>query len=116
MEEKKFDLNALIGFVLIGVIILYMLYQNQPTPEELEERAKQEQVDKETPEEQGQTTLDLTQTEAPIVVTPTDSTSAVQAQSALGAFAYSASLPSAMAKETVLENDVVSLKVNNQGG
>ena len=47
MEEKKFDLNSIIGFVLIFGILLYMLYQNQPTPEELaeQEKEKQEQVE-----------------------------------------------------------------------
>ena len=46
MEERKLDLNSVIGFVLIFVILLYMLWQNQPTPEELEaqEKAKQEQI------------------------------------------------------------------------
>ena len=46
MEEKKFDLNSIIGFALIFGILLFMLWQNQPTPEELEaqEKAKQEQV------------------------------------------------------------------------
>ena len=32
MEENKFDLNTFIGFMLIGGILLYMLYQNQPDP------------------------------------------------------------------------------------
>ena len=36
MEEKKFDFNTIIGFVLIGAILLFMLWQNQPTPEEIE--------------------------------------------------------------------------------
>ncbi|MDO9138323.1 MAG: membrane protein insertase YidC, partial [Lutibacter sp.] len=36
MEEKKFDINSLIGFVLLGAIILWWMYSNQPTPEELE--------------------------------------------------------------------------------
>ena len=45
MEEKKLDINSIIGFVLIFGILLWMLYNNQPTPEELEaqEQAKQEQ-------------------------------------------------------------------------
>ena len=48
MEEKKFDFNTIIGFVLIGGILLFMLYQNQPTPEELEaEKAKKEQISEE---------------------------------------------------------------------
>ena len=49
MEEKKFDLNSIIGFVLIFAILVYMMYTNQPTPEELaeQEKAKQEQIDAE---------------------------------------------------------------------
>ena len=35
MEEKKFDLNTIIGFVLIGAIFIWMLYLQQPTPEEI---------------------------------------------------------------------------------
>ena len=35
MEEKKLDVNSLIGFGLIFVILIYMFYINQPTPEEL---------------------------------------------------------------------------------
>ena len=46
MEEKKLDTNSIIGFLLIGAILLYMLWQNQPTPEQLaaQEQAKQEQL------------------------------------------------------------------------
>ena len=35
MEEKKLDLNTIIGFVLIGAILLFMLWQQQPSAEEL---------------------------------------------------------------------------------
>ena len=44
MEEKKLDINSIIGFLLIGAILLYMLWQNQPTPEQIaeQEKAKQE--------------------------------------------------------------------------
>jgi YidC/Oxa1 family membrane protein insertase len=42
MEEKKFDINSLIGFVLLGAIILWWMYSNQPTPEELEAEKKQD--------------------------------------------------------------------------
>ena len=35
MEEKKFDLNSIIGFVLIGAIFIWMLYLQQPTEEEI---------------------------------------------------------------------------------
>ena len=32
MEEKKIDIQSIIGFILIGGILLWMLYNN--TPEE----------------------------------------------------------------------------------
>ena len=43
MEEKKFDINSLIGFVLLGAIMIWYFYTNQPTPEEL---AKQKKIER----------------------------------------------------------------------
>ncbi|MDF1516916.1 MAG: membrane protein insertase YidC [Lutibacter sp.] len=115
MEEKKFDINSLIGFVLLGAIILWWMYSNQPTPEEkLEaEKNKIENV------EQTTTTSTLTDTtkKSEIITQTTDSLSLVKAQSELGAFAYSATLPSAKEEgETVLENDLLKLVISNKGG
>ena len=46
MEEKKLDLNSIIGFVLIFAILIFMFWQNKPTPEEIEaQKAKQELVE-----------------------------------------------------------------------
>jgi len=50
MEEKKLDLNSIIGFVLISGILIWMLYSNAPTPEELKEKEKKEQVEKQAKE------------------------------------------------------------------
>jgi len=36
MEEKKLDINSIIGFVLIFGILIFMFYTNKPTPEERE--------------------------------------------------------------------------------
>ena len=45
MEEKKFDFNSLIGFVLLGAIMIWWMYTNQPTPEELAaDKAKKESI------------------------------------------------------------------------
>ncbi len=53
MEENKFDLNTFIGFMLIGAILLWMLYQNQPTEQELMgETAQVEQTQTEVASEQ----------------------------------------------------------------
>ena len=115
MEEKKFDINSLIGFVLLGAIVLWWMYSNQPTPEEkLEaEKNKIENV------EQTTTTSTLTDTtkKSEIITQTTDSLSLVKAQGELGAFAYSATLPSAKEDgETVLENDLLKLVISNKGG
>ncbi|GAA4277864.1 membrane protein insertase YidC [Aquimarina mytili] len=116
MEEKKFDLNSIIGFALIFGIIVWMFYLNQPTPEEIEaEKAKQEQVETEKKTEEKKTSDFVTESQ-PIVVNPQDSLAVVNAKSQLGAFAYSASLPSAKDQYTKIENEVLSLKINNRGG
>lgn len=118
IEEKKFDYNSLIGFSLIALILIWMLYQNAPTLEELEERAKIEQVEKEsqTPETPQQVVPDTvqTQTETPQIVS--DSLRFENLRNQLGSFAYAATLPSATNEVTVLENDVLELKISNKGG
>ena len=46
MEQKKFDVKTLFAFVLIFGILLWIMYQNQPTPEQIEEsKAKKELVE-----------------------------------------------------------------------
>ncbi|MBC7607916.1 MAG: membrane protein insertase YidC [Burkholderiales bacterium] len=110
MEEKKLDLNSIIGFVLIFGILIWIMYQNQPSQKEVAaEKAKKEQTIK---------TKILTK---PASLTATDSTVTDSVQianlkSTLGNFAYSATLPSATAAFTTIENDVISLKIANKGG
>jgi len=113
-DKKKFDINSLIGFVLLGAIMLWWMYTNQPTPEELEaEKNKQtEQVQEETNPFNNSNTL----TNSVITVQPNDSLSLAKAQGQLGNFAYSATLPSATDTETVLENDLLKLTISNKGG
>ncbi|MCF6181114.1 membrane protein insertase YidC [Lutibacter sp.] len=111
MEEKKFDLNSIIGFALIGAIMLWWMYSNQPTPEELKAKAETEQVQKDSIAEQHKTKEITTVTEV-----ANDSLSLKDAQNALGNFAYSASLPSATNAETVIENKVLKLVIANKGG
>lgn len=112
MEEKKFDIKSLIGFTLIFGILMWMMYSNQPTKEELAEKAKKEQADKaaKTPKSAAVTSTQIVQ--------KTDSTGKVsqQALSKLGAFAYAESLPSAKDTTTLLENNVLRLKIANKGG
>lgn len=107
MEEKKLDINSLIGFLLIGGILLWMLYMNPSAPE-VEEETTTEQVVV-TPDEQQQVTTPNTLQEA-------DSAAVARAASRLGEFGYSATLPSATENETSVENDVLDLKFSNKGG
>ena len=117
MEERKLDINSIIGFVLIFAILLYMLWQNQPTPEELEaqEKAKQEQVQAEEKAKADEQTAVKTVDDFSVAST-TDSLQLIQLNNKLGAFAYSASLPSAVSNETLVENDVLALNFSNKGG
>jgi YidC/Oxa1 family membrane protein insertase len=115
MEEKKLDLNSIIGFVLIFGILAYMLWQNAPTPEELEaqEKAKQEQVEAEKKVTQQEQTK-VTTAQDFVADTVSDSLRLVNLKSKLGAFAYSAT--NASDKETVVESDLLALKFSNKGG
>lgn len=109
MEQKKLDLNSIIGFVLISGILIWMLYSNAPTKEELQEKAKKEQVDNKEKEVKSVTST--------IVAAPVaDSAQAVIAQAELGSFGYSATLPSATDAVTEIKNDLLSLKISNKGG
>ncbi len=115
MEEKKIDINSIIGFVLIFGILAYMLWQNQPSPEELaeQEKAKLEQIQAQKKAEIASETLNTTASDYG-VGTGLDSLEMVQLKSKLGAFAYSAA--QSASKETVVESDVFALKFNNKGG
>lgn len=114
MEEKKFDIKSIIGFVLIFGIMVWIMYQNQPSEKELaEKKAKQEQIEKEAKNQEAVAKA--------VATTVTDTTVADSAQLAklqgsLGNFAYSATLPSAKNDFTTIENDLLSLKIANKGG
>ena len=117
MERKKLDLNTIIGVLLIGAIIVYMMYR-QPSPEEIEaEKARTEQI------EEAKKTEETTKNEV-VEVTPAEINSA-NAQDTLaveglkgrlGSFWYAATLPSATDATTVVENDVLKLTISNKGG
>ncbi|SDX25364.1 protein translocase subunit yidC [Lutibacter oricola] len=109
MEEKKFDINTLIGFVLLGGIMLWWMYTNQPTPEELEaEKNKIEEVEKQKTVE-----TNLADTAPETVFQANDSLALVNAQKSLGVFAQSATVAD---EETVIENALLKLTIANKGG
>jgi YidC/Oxa1 family membrane protein insertase len=113
MEQKKFDPNSIIGFVLIFGILVWIMYKNQPTDAEIAaDKAKKELVVKDAKVNETITKVK----EVPTTVAAGDTLQMAQLQKSLGNFAYSASLPSAKEAFTTIENKVVRLKIANKGG
>ena len=112
MEEKKLDVNSIIGFVLIFLIVVWIFYNNyQNEAKEVEEKAKVEQVQT---VESSKESLPTKEVENPVV---SDSLQQVLQKNALGSFAYAANLPSAKnPKTTILENELLWLEFSNKGG
>tara|TARA_R110002051_G_scaffold135133_5_gene208061 strand:- start:2156 stop:4015 length:1860 start_codon:yes stop_codon:yes gene_type:complete len=109
MEEKKIDVNTIIGFVLIFGILLFMFWQNQPTPEEIAaKKAKQEQIDAEAKVNEAVNE----KVAEPAIINFQDSTAVANYKSTVGAFGFT----NASDATTVLENDLVFMKISNKGG
>lgn len=112
MEEKKFDAKTIIGFVLIFFLLLWVMENNKPSQEELAKRkAAQEQAEAQAKQQQNTAT-----TAQAFQQIPTDSVALAQYKATLGAFAYSASLPSAKDELTIIENKDVKITISNKGG
>jgi len=109
MEEKKFDANSIIGFLLLGAIMLWFMYTNQPE-EQIEEATSTEEIATQDgfpgPTEGNLTTQTVV----------SDSIASIEAQKRLGSFAYSAGLNVKQEGTTVIENDLLKLTVANKGG
>jgi len=114
MEQKKFDINSIIGFVLIFGIVMWMMYNSQKTTQqEQAQKAKQEKLDKIKKAKEiatKQITATVTDT------TVSDTVKMQKLQSSLGSFAYSATLPSAKNDFTTLDTDFFHIKIANKGG
>ncbi|MEO0045465.1 MAG: Membrane protein insertase YidC [Bacteroidota bacterium] len=112
MEQKKFDFNSIIGFALIFVIILWMMYSNRQDEVKNQAKAKTEKA-AET-KSKSETTKEVAQTITDTTVA--DSVKIQKLQATLGSFAYSATLPSAKEEFTTIENELLVLKIANKGG
>ncbi len=114
MEEKKLDLNSIIGFVLIVGILIWIMYQNQPDEKQVAaEKAKKELVQKQQAEIQKVKTAIAAVAKD---TTAADSTQLSALKATLGNFAYSATLPSAKESFTTIENELVKITIANKGG
>ncbi len=108
MEEKKFDFKSFIGFTLIFGILMWMMYNNQPTKEELAEQKKKELAEKTAKSEKPQSVTNS--------VATNDSVASPELKTKYGAFAYAATLPTAKDQVTEIKNEVLCLKIANKGG
>lgn len=110
MEEKKLDINSIIGFVLIFGILIFMFYKNQPTPEELEaQKIEQEKIEAASVEKEA-VSKPITDNEPAINLQ--DSTAVASYKSSVGAFGFT----TASEGTSTLENEVLYLEVDNKGG
>ncbi len=106
MEEKKFDINSFVGMILLAGVMLYWLNTQKPeepitpTNEVNTETTKTTAIEK-----------DSVKTKEVVV---SDSIQNETLKNQLGAFAYSGI--NTQEGETVLENDLVKLVIDNKGG
>lgn len=113
MEEKKLDLNSIIGFILIFGILIWIMYQNQPSEQEIAaDKAKKELVLRQEKEKAKRAIAPAKSEDANL----TDSTQVAAFKATLGGFAYSASLPSAKENFTTIENNLIKIVIANKGG
>src|SRR6476620_4441829 len=114
MEQKKFDPNSLVGFLLIFGILILIMYANKPSEDQIaKDKAKKEAAAKEP---QFHTT---TQKQIALHASDTianDSLQMAKLKSTLGGFAYSGTLASAADNFTTIENELITLKISNKGG
>ena len=122
MEKNKFDKNSILGFLLIGTILIWMMYIQKPTPEEAgTQQNNTEQVinDGGSNSEVQTSQTDYTDTNSvtdALVGSVGDSLAHTKLKNRLGSFAYSETLPSATDASTVIENEVLKLTISNKGG
>lgn len=119
MEEKKFDINSLIGMLLIGALIMFYMYNTTPTQEELTQQKETELRIKDSIANLKNNVVkpaistSVTET-TPVAVN--DSIAKIIANSKRGTFDYASTLPSAKNKETIIKNDLLEIHISNLGG
>ena len=97
MEEKKFDPYQFIGFVLIAIIMTWMLMNQQPVDEVVNEPVADEEI-----------------TTTPAVSSLADSIQQLQLKASYGSFA---NLVQPRENTSVsLENEVLSFEFSTKGG
>lgn len=106
MEEKKLDLNSIIGFILIFGILIWIMYQNQPTEAQIKaDKAKKEQA---AAQAKSQSAAGM-----PVLQ---DATQQANASAGLVVLAHTPGLTSPKDSLITLENELIRIQVANKGG
>ena len=112
MDDKKLDKNSIIGFILIFGILVWIMYQNQPTEAQLKaEKAKKELV---IAQEKAKINAAKTATLPPTAANTAAETAALNQK--LGNFSKSGIISTDKNEFVTLENEVIRLVVATKGG
>ena len=107
-QNNSFDKNSLIGFLLMGAILMYFMWIQEPPVDQQQDISNTEQVQDSTV-----TTNNVVQPHVVLDSSQVDESKKLK----YGEFYYSATLPSANDEATtVLENEFLKLKFSNKGG
>jgi len=107
-QNNSFDKNSLIGFLLMGAILMYFISIQEPPVDQQQDISNTEQVQDSTV-----TTNNVVQPHVVLDSSQVDESKKLK----YGEFYYSATLPSANDEATtVLENEFLKLKFSNKGG
>jgi YidC/Oxa1 family membrane protein insertase len=112
MEDKKLDKNSIIGFILIFGILVWIMYQNQPTEAQL--KAAKDKKELTIAQEKAKVEAQKVATLSPTA----ENTSAEIAtlNQKLGSFSKSGLLTTDKNEFVTLENEVILVKVATKGG
>jgi YidC/Oxa1 family membrane protein insertase len=112
MEDKKLDKNSIIGFILIFGILVWIMYQNQPTEAQL--KAAKDKKELTIAQEKAKVEAQKVATLSPTA----ENTSAEIAtlNQKLGSFSKSGLLTTDKNEFITLENEVILVKVATKGG
>ena len=114
MEEKKFNFNTIIGYSLIFVIIMWMMYNGQKTQQnEQLERAK---GTKDSIQKANTIKPKTTDSVENVKIDKIDTAKVKRGDATLGRFSYSTILTTAKEGFTTIENDFIKLSISNKGG
>ena len=119
MEEKKFDLNSLLGFILLFALAGFYLYNNMPSKEELAKQKQEETRIKDSIANVAEKAKVIKQTTVAPIITNSienDSVRSANTLAKVGTFEYAATLNSAKNQDTTIKNEVLDIKVANKGG